>query len=249
MCLLDRLPNTLLSLLSLDCLCWGKSCVCDTFAKHQEKLHHLSVKIKRKYVIILIHGLIADSVFHSIVVVTIIIIQYMSGFVLSRLVCCVEWTMIRETSRDWPSQNHHHHHMIFIHPNWGEKHIDKPKPWPPPQSHRWQSFLTKSEQKYHWNNRKVQLIFYNVGVNWCHHHHCPDHQVRRRLQGQKEADLRRLTITEVDERSSPESPEVRSRSRFTHSHFPNFNAPDTTRVVATIDDDEDLLIPIFQTLM
>ena len=27
---------------------------------------------------------------------------------------------------------------------------------------------------------------------------CPDHQVKRRLQGQKEADLRRLTITEVD---------------------------------------------------
>ena len=105
------------------------------------------------------------------------------------------------------------------------------------------------EEKYRQNSRKVQLILYNVGVNWCHHHQCPDHQVRRRLQGQKEADLRRLTITEVDERSSPESPEVRSRSRFTHSHFPNFDAIDTTRAVATIDDDEDLLIPIFQTLM
>ena len=29
-CLLDRLPNTLLSLLSLDCLCWEKSCASDT---------------------------------------------------------------------------------------------------------------------------------------------------------------------------------------------------------------------------
>jgi len=36
-------------------------------------------------------------------------------------------------------------------------------------------------------------------------------EVRRRLQGQKEADLRRLTITEVDERSSPESPEDPAR--------------------------------------
>ena len=52
--------------------------------------------------------MIYDSVFHSIVVVTIIIIQYVSGFVLSRLVCLVEWAMIREISRDWPSQNRHH---------------------------------------------------------------------------------------------------------------------------------------------
>ena len=65
---------------------------------------------------------------------------------------------------------------------------------------------------------------------------CPDHQVKRRLQGQKEADLRRLTITEVDERSSPESPEVRSRSRFTHSYFPNVDITYrcTTRATANI---------------
>lgn len=37
-------------------------------------------------------------------------------------------------------------------------------------------------------------------------------EVRRRLQGQKEADLRRLTITEVDEKSSPESPEDPARA-------------------------------------
>ena len=55
--------------------------------------------------------MISDSVFHSIVIVTIIIIQYVSGFVLSRLVRSVEWAMIREISRDWPSQNHHHHHQ------------------------------------------------------------------------------------------------------------------------------------------
>ena len=52
--------------------------------------------------------MISDSVFHSIVVVTIIIIQYVSGFVLSRLVCWVGWAMIREISRDWPSHYHHH---------------------------------------------------------------------------------------------------------------------------------------------
>ena len=81
-------------------------------AKHWDLTYHLLFKIlsriKRKYVIILIHGMIYDSVFHSIVVVTIIIIQYVSGFALSRLVCLVEWAMIREISRDWPSQNRHH---------------------------------------------------------------------------------------------------------------------------------------------
>jgi len=37
-------------------------------------------------------------------------------------------------------------------------------------------------------------------------------EVRRRLQGQKEADLRRLTITEVDEKSSPDDEEDPSRA-------------------------------------
>merc|ERR1719278_1948313 len=35
-------------------------------------------------------------------------------------------------------------------------------------------------------------------------------EVRRRLQGQKEADLRRLTITEVEEKSSPDDDEERA---------------------------------------